>query len=110
MESVASGAAHRRWETSGRSSQYSLRMSASSDADIGHDIVEASNAGGEAVEEARQAAGGKVFVAVSEEVKRGKSAMVWALQNLAKDGAQFVIAHVHCPAQMIPMSKPSLFW
>ncbi|XP_047057662.1 U-box domain-containing protein 33-like [Lolium rigidum] len=50
MEAVASGAAHRRWETSGRSSQYSLRMS-----------------------------------------------------NLAKDGAQFVIAHVHCPAQMIPM-------
>ncbi|KAK1661535.1 hypothetical protein QYE76_049694 [Lolium multiflorum] len=78
-------------------------MSASSDADIGHDIVEVSNAGGEAAEEARQAAGDKVFVAVSEEVKRGKSAMVWALQNLAKDGAQFVIAHVHCPAQMIPM-------
>jgi hypothetical protein len=71
--------------------------------------VEVSNAGGEAAEEARQAAGGKVFVAVSEEVKRGKSAMVWALQNLAKDGAQFVIAHVHCPAQMIPMSKPSVF-
>nr|XP_051221130.1 U-box domain-containing protein 33-like [Lolium perenne] len=103
MEAVASSVAHRRWETSGRSSQYSLRMSASSDADIGHDIVEVNNASGEAVEEARQAAGDKVFVAVSEEVKRGKSAMVWALQNLAKDGAQFVIAHVHCPAQMIPM-------
>jgi hypothetical protein len=82
----------------------------SSLADIGGEIVEASHSDDElVVEEASQAAEDKVFVAVAEELKRGKSALQWALQNLATDGAQVVVAHVHCPAQMIPMSKqPSL--
>jgi hypothetical protein len=106
MGSDARGATYRRWDTSG-SSQYSFRTSVSSTADIGGEIVEVSQAGGE-VEEASQAAEDKVFVAVDEEFKRGKSALQWALQNLAKDGTQVVVAHVHRPAQMIPMSKPSL--
>ncbi|KAM0846197.1 hypothetical protein ACQ4PT_055838 [Festuca glaucescens] len=101
METDARGAAYRRRDTSG-SSQYSFRTSVSSVADIGGEIVEVSQAGGE-VEEASQAAEDKVFVAVDEEFKRGKSALQWALQNLAKDGAQVVVAHVHRPAQMIPM-------
>lgn len=102
MGSDARGAAYRRWDTSG-SSQYSFRTSVSSVADIGGEIVEVSQAGGEIVEEASQAAEDKVFVAVDEEFKRGKSTLQWALQNLAKDGAQVVVAHVHRPAQMIPM-------
>ncbi|KAM0864691.1 hypothetical protein ACQ4PT_043758 [Festuca glaucescens] len=107
MESDAHGAAYRRWDTSG-SSQYSFRTSVSSVADMGGEIVEVSQAGGE-VEEAGQAAEDKVFVAVAEEFKHGKSALQWALQNLAKDGgAQVVVAHVHRPAQMIPMNKASL--
>jgi len=52
----------------------------------------------------------RVFVAVPEDVKHGKNTLLWALENLAKDGSGsgVVIAHVHCPAQMIPMSKASL--
>jgi hypothetical protein len=108
METAARGAAYRPWDTSG-SSQYSFRTSVSTIADIGDEIVEASQSDGELVVEASQAAEDKVFVAVAEELKRGKSALQWALQNLATDGAQVVVAHVHCPAQMIPMSKqPSL--
>lgn len=109
MEAVASGAAHRRWDTSGSGSRYSFRTSVSSLADIGGEIVEVDRAGGELEAEARRAAADRVFVAVPGEVKHGKSALQWALQNLAKDGAQVVVAHVHRPAQMIPMSKASFF-
>lgn len=94
--------AHRRWDTSGSGSRYSFRTSVSSLADIGGEIVEVDQAGGELE------AADRVFVAVPGEVKHGKSALQWALQNLAKDGAQVVVAHVHRPAQMIPMSKASL--
>uniref|UniRef100_M8BZ00 UspA domain-containing protein n=1 Tax=Aegilops tauschii TaxID=37682 RepID=M8BZ00_AEGTA len=86
--------AHRRWDTSGSGSRYSFRTSVSSLADFGGEIVEA---------EARRAAVDRVFVAVPGEVKHGRSALQWALHNLAKDGAQVVVAHVHRPAQMIPM-------
>ncbi|KAI4981002.1 hypothetical protein ZWY2020_021487 [Hordeum vulgare] len=92
---------HRRWGTSGSGSRYSFRTSVSSLADIGGEIVEADQAGGEL--EASRAAADRVFVAVPGEVKHGKSALQWALQNVAKDGAQVVVAHVHRPAQMIPM-------
>jgi hypothetical protein len=45
----------------------------------------------------------KIFVAVPEELKHGKSTLLWALQNLARDSSRsrIVIAHVHIPAQMI---------
>ncbi|CAM0944662.1 unnamed protein product [Alopecurus aequalis] len=102
MEAVRRVAAPRRWDTSGSGSQYSFRTSVSSLTDMGDEIVELSRAGGEAVE-ATLAAEDRVFVAVDEEFKRGKSALQWALQNLAKDGARVVVAHVHRPAQMIPM-------
>ena len=38
-----------------------------------------------------------------EELKHGKSNLLWALQNLARDASRsrIVIAHVHVPAQMI---------
>ncbi|KAL6634887.1 hypothetical protein ACP70R_027558 [Stipagrostis hirtigluma subsp. patula] len=81
------GAGHRRWDTS---SQYSFRTSVSSAADI---------VGGGEVEEVEN----RVFVAVPEDVRHGKSTLLWALENLAKDGAGVAIAHVHCPAQTIPM-------
>ena len=98
----AGSAAHRRWGTSS-SSQYSFRTSVSSAAEI---------TGGDEME-ARPPAppvDNRVFVAVPEDVKHGKSTLLWALENLAKDGSGsgVVIAHVHCPAQMIPMSKTSL--
>jgi len=98
----AGSAAHRRWDTSS-SSQYSFRTSVSSAAEI---------TGGDEME-ARPPAppvDNRVFVAVPEDVKHGKSTLMWALENLAKDGSGsgVVIAHVHCPAQMIPMSKTSL--
>ena len=95
----AGGAAHRRWDTSS-SSQYSFRTSVSSAADI--------TAGDEVEEASPPPVEGRVFVAVPEEVRHGKSTLLWALENLANDGAGIVIAHVHCPAQMIPMSKLSL--
>ncbi|XP_066319052.1 U-box domain-containing protein 33-like [Miscanthus floridulus] len=93
----AGSAAHRRWDTSS-SSQYSFRTSVSSAAEI---------TGGDEME-ARPPAppvDNRVFVAVPEDVKHGKSTLLWALENLAKDGSGsgVVIAHVHCPAQMIPM-------
>ncbi|RCV07678.1 hypothetical protein SETIT_1G264500v2 [Setaria italica] len=47
----------------------------------------------------RPAAVDKVFVAVDEE--HGRGTLLWALQNLAKEGAMIVIVHVHCPAQTI---------
>jgi len=93
------GAAPRRWDTSS-SSQYSFRTSVSSAADI--------TAGDEVEEASPPPVEGRVFVAVPEEVRHGKSTLLWALESLAKDGAGVVIAHVHCPAQMIPMSKLSL--
>ncbi|CAL5015475.1 unnamed protein product [Urochloa decumbens] len=47
----------------------------------------------------------KIFVAVPEEFKHGKSTLLWALQNLAMDSSRsrIVIAHVHTPAEMITM-------
>ncbi|GJM86384.1 hypothetical protein PR202_ga02238 [Eleusine coracana subsp. coracana] len=83
------GAAFRRWDTL---SQYSFRTSVSSVADIGGED-----------EAISPPVDDRVFVAVPEEVKHGKSTLLWALENLAKDGASVVIAHVHCPAKMIPM-------
>ncbi|KAF0915850.1 hypothetical protein E2562_039175 [Oryza meyeriana var. granulata] len=70
--------------------------SVSSVAEISSEVEEASRP---------SAVADRVFVAVAADVKYGKSTLQWALQNLAKDGAKVVIAHVHCPAQMIPMSK-----
>ncbi|KAF8765442.1 hypothetical protein HU200_008587 [Digitaria exilis] len=90
----AGGGAHTRGHTSS-SSQYSFRTSVSSAAEI-VGVEEVEEASPPTVEE-------RVFVAVPEEVRHGKSTLLWALENLAKDGARVVIAHVHCPAQMIPM-------
>ncbi|CAO2046921.1 unnamed protein product [Urochloa humidicola] len=93
------GAAHRRWDTSSLS-QYSFRTSVSSAADI-------TGGGDDEVEEASPPpVEDRVFVAVPEELRHGKSTLLWALENLAEDaacGVVIVIAHVHCPAQMIPM-------
>ena len=51
----------------------------------------------------------KVFVALPELHKNGKSTLAWTLRHLAivaPDAAAVVvvIAHVHAPAQMIPLS------
>ena len=47
----------------------------------------------------------KVFVAVPEQHKSGKSLLAWTLRHVgAVAGAFVVVAHVHAPAQMIPMS------
>ncbi|CAL5020436.1 unnamed protein product [Urochloa decumbens] len=81
--------AHRRWSTSSQS-QYSFRTSVSS-------LSEVEEASPPAPVEDR------VFVAVPEDVKHGKSTLLWALENPAKGCAGVVVAHVHCPAQMIPM-------
>jgi hypothetical protein len=49
-----------------------------------------------------------VFVAVPEQHKSGRSLLAWALRHVAAvDGAAVVVAHVHAPAQMIPMSTCS---
>ncbi|KAM0877722.1 hypothetical protein ACQ4PT_035312 [Festuca glaucescens] len=74
-----------------------------------------SSAGGTTTTEApEEEAGGeevvKVFVAVPEQHKNGKSTLAWALRHLAalaSDGSAgnvvVVVAHVHAPAQMIPV-------
>ncbi|KAJ4746674.1 U-box domain-containing protein kinase family protein [Rhynchospora pubera] len=56
-------------------------------------------------EAADQTAGedGKVYVAVSDDFKAGRSTLVWAIQNLHRD-SKIVLAHVHVPAQMIPFT------
>lgn len=47
----------------------------------------------------------EVFVAVPEQHKSGKSLLAWAIRHVgAVAGAAVVVAHVHAPAQMIPMS------
>ena len=52
----------------------------------------------------------KVYLAVKKELKEGKPALLWLLQNTIRDKKKFVITHVHIPAQMIPMSMhPLLF-
>lgn len=48
--------------------------------------------------EASGPVGDKVFVAVAEE--NGRHTLLWALQNLAKDSATIVLAHVHRPSQV----------
>ncbi|KQK00721.1 hypothetical protein BRADI_3g51397v3 [Brachypodium distachyon] len=101
-ETGAGGAVYRRWDTSGSGSRYSFRTSVSSLAEMDGEVVEEETL----VNQQAEAAGAeddRVFVAVPQEVKHGKSALLWALQNLAKDGARVVLAHVHCPSQMIPM-------
>ncbi|CAL4940500.1 unnamed protein product [Urochloa decumbens] len=46
----------------------------------------------------------KVFVAVPGQHKSGRSLLAWALRHVAAvAGAAVVVAHVHVPAQMIPM-------
>ena len=49
-----------------------------------------------------------MFVAVPEQHKSGRSLLAWALRHVAAvGGAAVVVAHVHAPAQMIPMSTCS---
>ncbi|KAK3157072.1 hypothetical protein QOZ80_2AG0115760 [Eleusine coracana subsp. coracana] len=43
----------------------------------------------------------KVFVAVPEQYKHGKSVLAWALRHAA--AVVVVLMHIHVPAQMIPM-------
>ncbi|GJM91394.1 hypothetical protein PR202_ga07758 [Eleusine coracana subsp. coracana] len=47
----------------------------------------------------------KVFVAVPEQYKHGKSVLAWALRHAA--AVVVVLMHIHVPAQMIPMSTYS---
>ncbi|RRT79097.1 hypothetical protein B296_00017488 [Ensete ventricosum] len=47
----------------------------------------------------------KVYVAVPAEYKAGKSAFFWAIQSTSRDQT-IVLAHVHTPAQLIPMRMP----
>ncbi|RWW31231.1 hypothetical protein GW17_00004144 [Ensete ventricosum] len=47
----------------------------------------------------------KVYVAVPAEYKAGKSAFFWAIQSTSRDHT-IVLAHVHTPAQLIPMRMP----
>lgn len=89
-----SGAAHRPWDTASQL-QYSFRTSVSSLSEVEEEEASPPPV---AVED-------RVFVAVPEDAKNGKSTLLWALENPAKDCAGVVVAHVHCPAQMIPMSK-----
>ncbi|GJN20052.1 hypothetical protein PR202_gb07378 [Eleusine coracana subsp. coracana] len=57
----------------------------------------------------------KVFVAVPEQYKHGKSVLAWALRHAAAMGLAgtgggavvVVLMHVHVPVQMIPMSTYS---
>ncbi|WVZ57562.1 hypothetical protein U9M48_007933 [Paspalum notatum var. saurae] len=50
-----------------------------------------------------------VFVAVPEQHKSGRSLLAWTLRHVAAvAGAAVVVAHVHAPAQMIPMSTYKL--
>lgn len=44
----------------------------------------------------------KIFIAVGKEYRESKSTVMWAMQNIPKE-KKFVLLHVHCPAQMIPM-------
>lgn len=47
----------------------------------------------------------KVFVALPAEVKAGQSTLAWALDRFGGGGGTtVVIAHVHVPPQMIPVS------
>ncbi|KAJ1702342.1 hypothetical protein LUZ63_002121 [Rhynchospora breviuscula] len=43
----------------------------------------------------------KVYVAVSDDIKEGKSTLTWAIQNFHRD-AKIVVTHVYIPAQTIP--------
>ncbi|KAL5231181.1 hypothetical protein ABZP36_029957 [Zizania latifolia] len=45
----------------------------------------------------------KVFVALSAEVKAGRSTLSWALGHFRGTGATVVLTHVHVPPQMIPV-------
>ncbi|RLM73428.1 putative U-box domain protein kinase family [Panicum miliaceum] len=65
----------------------------------------AANTSEAAAESPPVAAEDKIFVAIPEELKHGKSTLQWALQNLVRDSSRsrIVIAHVHIPAQMINM-------
>jgi hypothetical protein len=77
------------------SARCSVSSSAGSLQDAGDQWDEQSLAAGE----------DKVFVAVDEDVEHGKSTFLWALQNLATDGANIVVAHVHSPAQTLSKGK-----
>ncbi|KAF0928610.1 hypothetical protein E2562_006051 [Oryza meyeriana var. granulata] len=99
------------WETA------SARSGVSSSS--GH-ATAAEEAGGRCCGEA--AAANKVFVALPAQHKSGRSTLAWVLRHLAEvapaaasDGggrggaAVVVVAHVHSPAQMIPMSMGGKF-
>ncbi|XP_072955890.1 U-box domain-containing protein 33-like [Typha angustifolia] len=44
----------------------------------------------------------KVYVAVAQEFKYGKSTLTWAIEHISRD-AKIIITHVHVPAKMIPI-------
>uniref|UniRef100_A0A0D9XM60 RING-type E3 ubiquitin transferase n=1 Tax=Leersia perrieri TaxID=77586 RepID=A0A0D9XM60_9ORYZ len=73
-------------------------------AEIAGGVVEAAAA-------AAAANNNRVFVALPAQHKSGKSTLSWALRHLADvaPAAAVVVAHVHSPAQMIPMSMGAKF-
>lgn len=74
------------------------------------EIFEEQAAGGEAEEREDGEGEEKVFVAVPAQHKSGRTLLAWALRHVAAvAGAAVVVAHVHVPAQMIPMSTCSRF-
>ena len=68
-----------------------------------------SSVGDESDEQSSPVTGDDVFVAVPEDVTQGMSTLMWAMQNLAKDGSRVVIAHVHSTTRAIHKSKSSCF-
>ena len=50
----------------------------------------------------------EVFVAVTEDISDGMSTLLWAMNNLAKDGTRVVIARVHSPTRAIHKRKSLL--
>jgi hypothetical protein len=50
----------------------------------------------------------KIYVALPERWKDGRNTLSWVLNNFSNNDAKIIVAHVHVPAQLIPMSKHSM--
>ncbi|CAN6300209.1 unnamed protein product [Urochloa humidicola] len=89
------------WEDGGAAESFSSSTGGAPTAEI----FEEQAAGLEAEDEEGEGEE-KVFVAVPGQPKSGRSLLAWALRHVAAvAGAAVVVAHVHVPAQMIPMTR-----